>query len=213
VGAGPGLPLDRAQRHLFVAQTFRPAAITRIPLDAPASPATLFSATGADVTAGLDGMTIDPSDRLVVAANLAGEVWRVGTDGAACALGRGLRTTSAVAYGHGPEGFSEGRLFAVGFDGVIAEIPAGRLDVPAASTPAPAITLLPRSATVRAGRVRVVLHVRVGRRYVRSTVRIAGRTVRTGRRVTLRVPPKAGRLKATFGYAGELVDGAITLRR
>jgi gluconolactonase len=211
--SGNGLAIDRAQRTLFVNQTFQPAAITRIPLEDPGSPAPFFTATGADVTAGLDGMTIDPADRLVSAANLAGEVWRIGTDGVACALGRGLRTTSAVAYGHGTEGFSEGRLFAVGFDGVIVEVPGGQLDVAPVIAHAPAVTLLPRSARVRDDVIRVVLHVRARSRYVRSTVRIAGRTVRTGRRVTLRVPAKATRLKATFGYAGERVDGTITLRR
>ncbi len=215
VVSGNGLAIDRAQRALFVNQTFQPAAITRIPLDAPGSPTTFFRASGTDVAAGLDGMTIDPSDRLVVAANLAGEVWRVGTDGAACALGRGLTTTSAVAYGHGAEGFSEGRLFAVGFDGVVAEIPGGRLPVPATpeAPPPPAVTLLPRSATVRDGRVRVVLHVRVGRRYVRTTVGLAGRRYRTGRRVTVPVPPTVTALRATFRVAGGTYRRAIALRR
>ncbi len=215
VVSGNGLAIDRAQRNLFVNQTFQPAAITRIPLDAPGAPQTFFSASGPDIFAGLDGMTIDPADRLISTANLAGEVWRIGTDGKACALGRGLRTTSAAAYGQGPVGFSEGRLFAVGFDGVIAEIPGGRLPVTDPVTPAAASrpTLLPRTAAVRSGAIRVVLHVEVAGRYVRSVVRIAGQTVQTGRRVTLRVPTGARRLKASFEHAGKRVVRTITLRR
>lgn len=218
VVSGNGLAIDRAQRHLFVTQTFQPAAITRIPLDRPGSPTTFFAATGADVTAGLDGLTIDPSDRLVAAANLAGEVWRIGTDGAACALGRGLKTTSAVAYGHGSVGFSEGRLFAVGFDGIIAEIPGGSLGVPPELTdgpaPAPVVTLLPLSARLSGGRVRLVLHVRRGpKRYIASTVLIGGRAYRTGRRVTIAVPRSATKLTVRFRVAGVAHSRTIALRR
>jgi sugar lactone lactonase YvrE len=220
VFSGNGLAIDSAQTGLFVNQTLAPAAIARVDLDKPAKVTTFFRATGADVVAGLDGMTIDPSDRLVVAANLTGQVWRVGTDAAACALARGLTNTSAVAYGHGAEGFSEGRLFAVGFDGKVVEVPAGRL--PAGTPPpglvdgpAPAarISLAPASARVRGGRVRLAFHVRVGKRLVAARLRIGTRTVRTGRTVTLRVAPKARTLRVRFSVAGRAYTRTVTLRR
>jgi gluconolactonase len=218
--SGNGLAIDSAQTGLFVNQTFVPAAIIRVDLDKPAKVTTFFRATGADLTAGLDGMTIDGSDRLVVAANLTGEVWRVGTDAVACALARGLTNTSAVAYGHGTEGFSDGRLFAVGFDGRIVEIPAGRLpaSVPPPALvdgPAPAtrITLTPASARVRDGRVRVAFQVRVGKRLVATRLRIGTRTVRTGRTVALRVGAKARTLRVRFTVAGRAYTRTVTLRR
>lgn len=219
VFSGNGLAIDAAQRFLFVNQTFAPAAVVRVPLSDPSSPETYFRASGADLTAGLDGMTIDPQDRLIVAANLSGEVWRVGTDGAACALGRKLTNASAVAYGRGDTGFSEGRLFSVGFDGVVAELPAGRLAAVAAPTPkppkaTPAITLLPRSARVVGGRVRVVLHVRRGKHFVRATRVRAGRVpLRTGRRVTVRVSPSATLLVVTFRVGGKAYRRTVRLVR
>ncbi|MCW3015535.1 MAG: vgb 1, partial [Solirubrobacterales bacterium] len=222
VFSGNGMAIDAAQTSLFVNQTFRPAAISRISLQDPTSVSTFFAASGADITAGLDGMTIDPSDRLVSAANLAGEVWRIGTDGQACALGRGLKTTSAVAYGHGPDGFSEGRLFAVGFDGVLAEIPGGQVmltappelvDGPAPTTEAVAVTVLPVTARVRGDRVRVVLHVRRGARFVASRVLVGRRVLRTGRRVSVPVSPRATRLVVRFRLAGRGYVRSVRLVR
>jgi gluconolactonase len=221
VFSGNGMAIDAAQTSIFVNQTFQPAAISRISLEDPRSVSPFFTAAGADVTAGLDGMAIDPSDRLVSAANLAGEVWRIGTDGRACALGRGLTTTSAVAYGHGTEGFSEGRLFAVGFDGVVAEIPGGQLPAGAATAPAPprpapaakTVTLLPATARVRGGRVRVVLHVRRGTGYVATRVRVGRRVLRTGHRVSIPVRPRATRLVARFRLAGRSYMGTVRLVR
>lgn len=221
VVSGNGLAIDSQQTALFVNQTFVPAAIQRIDLDKPAKVTTFFRAGAADLAAGLDGMTIDRTDRLVVAANQAGQVWRIGTDGVGCALGRGLSQTSAVAYGRGPSGFSEGRLFAVGFDGVIAEIPAGKLEPAVAPPslvdgPAPgsAITLRPRSAKVVRGRIHVVLHIRRGRSLVRATNIRAGRVkVRTGRPVTIRVLPQATDAVIGFTVGGKRYLRTIRLRR
>lgn len=220
VFSGNGLAIDSGQTGLFVTQTVAPAAIVRVDLDKPAKVKTFYRASGADTTAGLDGMTIDPTDRLVVAANLSGEVWRVGTDAAACALARGLKNTSAVAYGHGSDGFSDGRLFAVGFDGRIVEVPAGRL--PAATAPpdladgpgpAARVAVSPASARVRSGRVRLALHVRVGGRAVRMTVTVAGRRVRTGRTVTVPVGPGVRRLRVHLTVAGRAYTRTIRLVR
>ena len=76
------------------------------------------------LAAGLDGLAIDPTGRLYVAANGAGQFWRVEPDGTITALARGLKFPSAVAIGHGPGGFREGNLYAVTFHGDIVGPPA-----------------------------------------------------------------------------------------
>jgi hypothetical protein len=70
----------------------------------------------------LDGMAIDDSGRLFVAANGAGQVWRVDPDGAIQALTRGLRCPTAVALGCGPRGSCAGNLYAVTFAGNVVEL-------------------------------------------------------------------------------------------
>ncbi|XAY07226.1 hypothetical protein DSM112329_04107 [Paraconexibacter sp. AEG42_29] len=224
--SGNGLAIDRAQRSLFVNQTFVPAQISRIDLADPRRVSTYFRAP-ADLAAGLDGMAIDPADRLVVAANLTGEVWRIDTDGTGCALGRGLVSTSAVAYGQGARGFSAGRLFAVGFDGKVVEVPGGRLApqaAPPAAVPGPAVrpiraprlTLQPAAARVRGGFVAFVPRLTRGGakgRRVAATLRIGGRTLRTGRPVRLRVGPGATRLTVRFTVAGDGYQRTIRLLR
>lgn len=122
-----GLAIDSTGRWLFAAQTFQPAAIQRVEIANPANVTTYAAAGPTDFAAGPDGMDIDEQDRLAVAANGAGQVWRVGTDGRICVLARGLLFPSAVAYGRGDTGFSAGRLFVVTFSGVVAEVPAARL--------------------------------------------------------------------------------------
>jgi len=201
-----GMAIDRAGRYLYAAQTFQPAAIARIDLADPSQVETYATPSPDGIASGPDGMTIDGRDRLVVAANSGGEIWRVDTDRTVCALGQGLTTPSAVAYGHSGRGFSRGRLFAVGFDGVVAEIPAGRVEgadapTPPADAPAPAAT--------PAARDRVVVtptRVRVHRGVARFTPRVSlvratgartdllrrvrlpgGRTVRSGRELSVRV--------------------------
>lgn len=222
-----GLAIDRAQRHLYAAQTFQPAAIARIDLRDPSRVETWATPPLDGIAAGPDGMTIDGRDRLLVAANLAGEVWRVDADRSVCAVGTGLTTTSAVAYGHGDRGFSRGRLFAVGFDGVIAEVPGGRVDAadappppaggPAAVAPERArVVLTPSRVRVRAGVARFTPRLRVvgadgtARPLVRR-LRLAGRTVRTGRLVTVRVRPGQRALRVTFTVRGVIRTRSIAL--
>ena len=81
-----GLITDSTGKYLFANQTFTAAAIQRIPIDDPAGIETYYSAGPADVAAGFDGLTRDGEDRLYVAANNAGQVWRVDGPGDACSL-------------------------------------------------------------------------------------------------------------------------------
>ena len=80
---------------------------------------------GTDVIGAPDGLVLDSRNRPIVPANLLGEIWRVDGPNQYCALATGLPTSSSLAYGKGSSGFSEGRLFRVGFDGAIYEIPGG----------------------------------------------------------------------------------------
>jgi DNA-binding beta-propeller fold protein YncE len=118
-----GLALDPDGRYLYATQSFTRAAIRRIELADPTNITTYASPNLPGVAAVLDGMTVDPAGRLYVAANGAGQIWRVDTDGTICALARGLRFPSAVALGHGPDGFSQGNLYAVTFSGDIVALP------------------------------------------------------------------------------------------
>ncbi len=217
-----GLAIDRVGRYMYAAQTFAPAAIVRIDLRDPSQVSTYISAP-ADIAAGLDGLTIDGDDRLYAAANLSGEVWRVDTDRKVCAVGTGLTNTSAVAFGQGTAGFSAGRLFAVGFDGVIAEVPGGAVGVTGAPAPAPfravGFDFSPRSARVGRGGV-VRLRPRVFNVYAdgsrrRRAVRvvIAGRRGRTGELMTVRVGPRTRALTAHFTARGIRRTRAIRLVR
>lgn len=185
-----GLAVDSTGRFLFAAQTFRPAAIQRV--DIATRRSTLYAQPPAeDIAAGLDGMTIDERDRLFVAANAAGEIWRVDTDRTICALARGQAQASAVNFGSaapGAPGFPATSLYFVTFGGVVGEIPGAR---PAAVTPA----TLPRPRRLRVTvaplapkalrRLRLRVRVRSasaagGTRYLRgATVRIGRRSART----------------------------------
>ncbi len=227
-----GLAIDRAQRYLYAAQTFQPAAITRIDLRDSAKVETFATPPADGVAAGPDGMTIDGADRLYVAAQTAGELWRVDTaDRSVCAIGTGLTTPSAVAIGHGDRGFSAGRLFTVGFDGVVAEIPGPRLmgaqlppvpaDVPAAVAPAGAdrVVLTPSRVTVRGGVARFTPRVALRRgdgthRTLVRRIRLpGGRVVRTGRTVAVRVAPRARSLRVRFVVRRVTRIRTIALRR
>lgn len=137
VPSGNGLALDSTQQHLFANQTFLPAAIQRVTIAAPSKVETWARAGLSDIPAGLDGLAIDRTDRLVAAVNLYGEVWRINADRSICVLAHGLANASAVAYGHGDGGFPAGHLYAVTFGGVVAEVPAGYVEpLPPAAAPA-----------------------------------------------------------------------------
>jgi gluconolactonase len=117
-----GLAVDSSGRYLFAAQTFKPASVARIEIANPQNVTTYAAAGPADIAAGPDGLTRDATDRLYVAANGAGEVWRVNRDRSICALVRGFPTVSSVAFGGGKHGFPAQNLYAVTFTGLIVEL-------------------------------------------------------------------------------------------
>ena len=114
-----GVVVSLNNRYLYVSQTFTPAAIQRISIANPSQVTPFAVAQGADMSAGLDDMTIDSEGILYIAANGAGQVWKVDTSGAICVLAGGLRFPSAVNFGVGADSSS---LYVVGFDGNISKL-------------------------------------------------------------------------------------------
>jgi sugar lactone lactonase YvrE len=122
-----GLVVDRAGTFLYAAQTFQPAAIKRVEIANPQNVETYLAAGPEDVAAGLDGITRDERDRLYVAANGAGQVWRVDEQRRICVLWRGIPVgPSAVAFGSGTRRFPGTSLFVVTFQGQLVELPGVR---------------------------------------------------------------------------------------
>ena len=122
VPSANGLAIDPTGRYLFAAQTFVPAAIKRVEIANPAKVTTYAQPGPLGRTAMLDGLAIDDAGVLYVAANGAGQIWRVDTNRSICALARGLGCPSAVAVGQGSDGFHAGNLYAVTFHGDIIEL-------------------------------------------------------------------------------------------
>jgi sugar lactone lactonase YvrE len=114
-----GVVVSRDDRYVYVSQTFAPAAIQRISVADPTQVTPYAVAQGGDMSAGLDDMTIDRRGNLYVAANGAGQVWKVDTSGSICVLASGLLFPSAVNFGVGA---NSRNLYAVGFDGKISEL-------------------------------------------------------------------------------------------
>lgn len=125
--SGNGLAVSRDGRWLFAAQTFVPAAIRRIEIASPDNVTTFARAPEpTDIPAGLDGMTRDHHDRLFVAANGAGEVWRIDRGGRVCVVASGLSQPSAVAFGSGRHGFERRDLYVVEFSGRVVRLERAR---------------------------------------------------------------------------------------
>jgi sugar lactone lactonase YvrE len=123
-----GLVVDSSGRYLYAAQTFVDAAIARIDLTDPPVVSPYFQAPTSDSSAGLDGLTRDEHDRLYVAANIGGAVWRIGRDRTACALAHVARVgPSAVAFGSAsgkshPSGFGRRNLYVTTFQGELLQL-------------------------------------------------------------------------------------------
>lgn len=71
----------------------------------------------------LDDLDIDAAGRLYAAAYLAGEVWRIETDGSICTLARGLVTPAGITVGASGAGFSPRSVFVTTHGGLLVEIP------------------------------------------------------------------------------------------
>jgi sugar lactone lactonase YvrE len=195
VESANGLTIDASGRSLFVAQTFTPAKIARVPLANPAGAATFYSAPPENVSAGLDGLTRDGANRLYVAANGGGEVWRVGA-GSACALARDLTLPSSVAFGGGGS-FPRKNVYVVTFSGRVIEL-ANATSRPPATPPGspgghprrrPRLRLAVSPTATRVGR-RTTFKFTVtsrGRGVAGATVHLAGKTAHTGRHGRARV--------------------------
>ena len=199
VESGNGLVVDSSGRYLYVAQTFRPAAIQRVDLADPTRVTEYIRAEPADMAAGLDGMTRDARDRLLVTANGAGEVWRIDTKPSICVLLDGLPGfpdgPSAVAVGSHEGAFPAENAYVVTFDGKLIEL----VDVAAAEptrpgAPArPKLRLRVRPRRTRTGRVtRFRLRVTATRQgavrpVARARIRLAGVRAVTGSRGRARV--------------------------
>ena len=130
VDSGNGDAVDTTGRWLYVNQTFRPAAVQRVDLLHPDQVTTYVAPTDpADLAAGLDGMTRDARDDLFLAANGAGQIWKVapGSPPRLCLLVDGLAkfpsgpSNVAIGVGHSP--FPARNLYAVTFGGDVLEIP------------------------------------------------------------------------------------------
>ena len=130
VESSNGLVVDTSGRWLYVAQTFVPAAISRVELADPTHVEAWYAAPMADSSAALDGLTRDAHDRLYVAANLGGEVWRVQEGGPGCVLAHlPPLGPSAVAFGGAaspagrrPTGFGRRTLYVVTFQGDLIQL-------------------------------------------------------------------------------------------
>ncbi len=118
-----GVAVSPDRNYVYVSQTFAPAAIQRISISEPSQVTPYAVAQGEDMSAGLDDMTIDRQGNLYVAANGAGQVWKVDTSGAICVLAGGLLFPSAVNFGVES---NRQNLYVVGFDGRISELAHAR---------------------------------------------------------------------------------------
>jgi SMP-30/Gluconolactonase/LRE-like region len=123
VASANGLVVDPTGRYLYAAQTFTRAAIKRIEIAHPENVTTHARPPVAAALSLLDGLAIDEAGRLYVAANGAGQIWRVDPNGAICAIARGLGSPSAVAVGRRDSPFPAANLYAVTFGGDVVEIP------------------------------------------------------------------------------------------
>jgi sugar lactone lactonase YvrE len=125
VNSANGLVIDRARQYLFAAQTFQSAAIARVDLAAPSRVETYYSAPSEDLAGGLDGMVRDRRDRLYVAANGSGEIWRVNRRPQACSLASMPPFPdgpAALTFGRGRRGFDRENLYVVTFAGTVIEL-------------------------------------------------------------------------------------------
>ena len=206
VDSGNGLQVDSTGKWLFVAQTFRPAAIQRIEIANPDNVTPFAVAPPEDMSAGFDGMDRDPVDNLYVAANGAGSIWKITPAAEMCVLLRGLPPfpdgPSAVAVGLYGTAFPPENLYVVAFNGDVTEI-AG-VAAPGL-IPQLRLSVRPRR-TVTGERTRFRAKVKAdGLPVEGATVRLGGREATTDARGKAKLRRKfrrAGRRRATASKGG-----------
>jgi hypothetical protein len=206
VDSGNGLQVDSTGRWLYVAQTFRPAAIQRVEIANPQNVTPFAVAPPEDVQAGFDGMDRDAADNLYVAANGAGSVWKITPDAKMCVLLRNLPPfpdgPSAVAVGVHGTAFPPENLYVVAFNGDLTEI-AGVVEP--GRPPKLRLQVVP-PATVAGERTRFRITV-TGNDYPveGAVVRLAGEEATTGprgRAKLTRAFRRPGRRRARVSKAG-----------
>lgn len=124
-----GMVADNAKETLFVNQTFTAAAISRVPFDNPGAAVPYFSAAPADYAAGFDGLARDGQDRLYVAANGAGQIWRIDGPQSACVLAERTPFPSGpsdLAFGRKRGAFPPRNLYVTTFGGELLELVGAR---------------------------------------------------------------------------------------
>lgn len=123
VPSSNGLVVDEQSRHLFVA-TSLPSKVVRVRIADPSKTTDWYDASQEPEVLGFDGLARDGAGRLFVAANSAGQVWRIDGQGQSCALARGLLTPSSVAFGGSSTatGFSSRNLYVVTHAGDVLEL-------------------------------------------------------------------------------------------
>jgi hypothetical protein len=157
-------------------------------------------------------LAIDARDRLFVAANLGGQIWRVaGTPPAICVLLDGLAPfpdgPSAVATGSNRGPFPAENLYAVSFNGLLLEL----VDVATAPKPVPIrLTVSPRRTRAdQATRYRFRATTQPRAPLAEVRIRFAGERARTdeGGRATIEVTfDEPGRYRARAKLDGYRPD-------
>jgi hypothetical protein len=206
VQSGNGLQVDSTGKWLYVNQTFQPAAIQRIEIANPENVTPFAVAPPEDSAAGFDGMDRDPVDNLYVAANGAGEIWKVTPDAEMCVLLRGLPAfpdgPSAVAVGLYGTPFPPENVYAVAFNGDVTEL-AGVAEP--GDVPRLRLSVRPRRA-VAGERTRFRARVKAGGEPVQAaTIRLGGKQAITderGKAVLRRKFKRAGKRRAIASKGG-----------
>ena len=100
-----------------------------MPFDGPGAAATYYAAGPEDYAAGFDGLTRDSRDRLYVAANGAGQIWRVDGPDSACVLAERAPFPSGpsdLAFGRARGSFPPRNLYVTTFGGELLELVGAR---------------------------------------------------------------------------------------
>ena len=214
-----GLTIDPSGRYLYAAQTFVPAAVSRVDLLDPDKVTTHMSSPS-DTAAGLDGMARDARNNLFVAANGGGEIWRISPDGTPCVILDNLPPfpdgPSAVAVGRGTTRFPATHLYVVTFDGNLIELPNVAATSPPSGFRKPGIRLTVRPRRAEAGepttyRFKAVIAERAARPIEGARVHFGGRMIRTNQNGVARIRKTfraSGPHKAHVGSPGLRRDSA-----